>query len=335
MFSNTEIGIDLGTANLLVFMKNKGIIFNEPSVAAINRETNEVLAIGREAWDMVGKTPSNIVAVRPLRDGVISDYQLTTDMLKMVMKKAGRGTGFGVRKPNVVVCTPSGSTAVERRAIHDAVRSFGAKNVHLIEEPVAAAIGVDLPIDEPVANVIVDIGGGTTEAAIISFGGVVASNSVRVGGDRMNEDIIGYVRKKHNLLIGERTAERVKMEIGYAPVNHDELTMEIHGRDLVSGMPKAVTMSSSETTKAMQESFEHILVTIKEALEVCPPELSGDIVERGIILTGGGSLLKGLEDWVSKEVIVPVHLAPNPKESVAIGTGRALQFIDKLQSAAK
>ncbi|WP_175638822.1 rod-share determining protein MreBH [Metabacillus schmidteae] len=335
MFSTTEIGIDLGTANILVYTKNKGIVLNEPSVVAIDTVSKKVLAVGSEAKSMIGKTPGQIVAVRPLKDGVIADYDITTDMLKQIMKIASKKLGMSVRKPTVVVCTPSGATSVERRAIQDAIRSSGAKQVHLIEEPVAAAIGADLPVDEPIANVIVDIGGGTTEVAIISFGGVVSCHSIRIGGDQLDEDIIQYVRKHYNLLIGERTAEQMKMEIGYALIKHEEESMEIRGRDLVTGLPKTITVTSTEMQEAMKESLLHILEAIRATLEDCPPELSGDIVDRGVILTGGGALMKGLQEWVSNEMIVPVHIAPNPLESVAIGTGRSLSVISKLLKAAK
>ncbi|MCP3738254.1 rod-share determining protein MreBH [Rossellomorea sp. BNER] len=335
MFSNSEIGIDLGTANVLVYSKNKGIILNEPSVVAIDTETKSVLAVGTEAKSMIGKTPGKIVAVRPLKDGVIADFDVTTEMLKQIMKKAGKQLGFSIRKPNVVVCTPSGATSVERRAITDAVKGSGAKSVTLIEEPVAAAIGADLPVDEPVANVIVDIGGGTTEVAIISYGGVVSCNTIRIGGDQMDEDIIQHVRKKYNLLIGERTAEQIKIEIGYALIDHEELSMDIRGRDLVTGLPKTINLESQEIQAALKESLLHILETIRATLENCPPELSGDIVDRGVIITGGGALLNGIQDWLSEEIVVPVHLAPNPLESVAIGTGRSLSVIHKLQKIAK
>ncbi|QBK09010.1 rod shape-determining protein [Bacillus velezensis] len=335
MFQSTEIGIDLGTANILVYSKNKGIILNEPSVVAVDTTTKAVLAIGTDAKSMIGKTPGKIVAVRPMKDGVSADYDMTTDLLKHIMKKAGKKIGMTFRKPNVVVCTPSGSTAVERRAISDAVKNCGAKNVHLIEEPVAAAIGADLPVDEPVANVVVDIGGGTTEVAIISFGGVVSCHSIRIGGDQLDEDIASFVRKKYNLLIGERTAEQVKMEIGFALIEHVPETMEIRGRDLVTGLPKTIRLQSNEIQQAMRESLLHILEAIRATLEDCPPELSGDIVDRGVVLTGGGSLLNGMKEWLTDEIVVPVHLAANPLESVAIGTGRSLDVIDKLQKAIK
>ncbi|MBM7717081.1 rod-share determining protein MreBH [Siminovitchia sp. FSL H7-0308] len=335
MFSNLEIGIDLGTANVLVHTKNKGIVLNEPSVVAVNADTKQVIAVGSEAKDMIGKTPANIIAVRPLRDGVIADFDITSQMLKHVMKKAAKTVGVAIRKPDVVVCTPSGATSVERRAIHDAVKSCGAKNVHLIEEPVAAAIGADLPVEEPVANVIVDIGGGTTEVAIISYGGVVNCNTVRIGGDLLNENIIQHVRKGYNLLIGERTAENIKIEIGYALIEHPEQTMAVRGRDLVTGLPKTITLRSTEIQEAIKESLLHILEAIRATLENCPAELSGDIVDHGVVLSGGGALLNGMKEWLSDEIIVPVHIAPNPLESVAVGTGRALRFINKLQTTGK
>ncbi|PRO66123.1 rod-share determining protein MreBH [Alkalicoccus urumqiensis] len=333
MFSAAQVGIDLGTANLLVYTKEKGMVLNEPSVVALDVQTRQVLAVGEEAKQMVGKTPGNIVAVRPLKDGVIADYDVTTELIKHLMQKAAKKLGTSLRKPNVVVCTPSGATSVERRAIQDAVRQSGAKDVQLIEEPVAAAIGADLPVEEPVANVIVDIGGGTTEVAIISFGGIVSSHSLRVGGDRLDEDIIQYVRKQYHLMIGARTAENIKMEIGHALVEHPEKKMEIRGRDLVSGLPQTIEISSLEIQGAIREALLAILETIRTTLEDCPPELSGDIVDRGVILTGGGALLSGMEDWLSTEIIVPVHLAPNPLESVAVGTGRSLSMLKRLQKA--
>ncbi|MFD1039969.1 rod-share determining protein MreBH [Virgibacillus byunsanensis] len=335
MLSNAEIGIDLGTANILIYSRSKGIVLNEPSVVAIDMNTKRVVAVGAEAKEMVGKTPQNIVPIRPLKDGVIADYDVTAQMLKEFLKKVSKKMGLSMRKPTVVVCTPSGSTTVERRAIHNAVTSYGAKHVHLIEEPVAAAIGADLPVDEPVANVIVDIGGGTSEVGIISFGGVVTCNSVRAGGDKMDEEIIHHIRKHYNILIGERTAENIKIEIGYAHPNHKEETMEVRGRDMVTGLPKTITVTSTEIHTALRELLQQIFATIQSTLETCPPELSGDIVDHGIVLTGGGALLKGIKEWLSHELIVPVHIAPNPLESVAIGTGKALKMINKLQKAAR
>jgi len=335
MFSNAEIGIDLGTANILIYSKSKGVILNEPSVVAIDINTKQVVAVGAEAKEMVGKTPQNIVPIRPLKDGVIADYDVTSQMLKTLLKKVSKKAGLSMRKPTVVVCTPSGSTAVERRAIHNAIASYGVKNVHLIEEPVAAAIGADLPVDEPIANVVVDIGGGTSEVGIISLGGVVAGNSVRTGGDHMDEAIIQHIRKEYNILIGERTAENIKMEIGYAHPNHEEKTMDIRGRDMVTGLPKTVTISSIEIHSALKESLEKILDAVHATLENCPAELSGDIVDNGIVLTGGGALLNGIQEWLAEQIAVPVHIAPNPQEAVAIGTGRSLKMIEKLQKAAK
>ncbi|WP_144549320.1 rod-share determining protein MreBH [Bacillus sp. X1(2014)] len=333
MLSTFDIGIDLGTANILVYSKNKGIAINEPAVVAIDTVTKNVVAIGQEAKEMIGKTPEKIVAIRPMKDGVIADYDVTTELLKHIMRKASKKIGFAVRKPNVVVSIPSGSTSVERRAIKDAVKQAGAKKISLIEEPVAAAIGAGLPIDEPVANVVVDIGGGNTEVAIISFGGVVSCHSIKIGGDRLDEDIIQHIRKEYNILIGERTAENIKMEIGYALIDHEEIFMDIRGRDLVTGLPKTIKLSSYEIRLAIKEPLLHILEAIRATLEDCPAELSGDIVDRGVILTGGGALLNGMEAWLSQEIVVPVQLAPNPLESVAIGTGKALQYMNKLPVA--
>lgn len=335
MFQTTHIGIDLGTANILVYTKQKGIIMNEPSVVAIDINTKKVLAVGTDAKNMIGKTPSHIVAIRPLKNGVIADFDITTEMLRMVMKKVSKILGRTVRKPTVVVCTPSGATTVERRAITDAVKLCGAKQVELIEEPVAAAIGADLPVQEPTANVVVDIGGGTTEVAIISYGGVVTCETIRVGGDKMDDDIIHHVRKQYNVLIGERTAENIKKEIGYALIDHPEQMMEIRGRDLVTGLPKTIELSSSEIQSALRESLEAILETVRSTLEQSPPELSGDIVDHGVVITGGGALLNGLQDWLTSELSVPVHLAPNPLESVAIGTGKSLSMLQQLNKIAK
>lgn len=327
MFGTTTIGIDLGTANILVYSKEKGIILNEPSVVALNTSDGTVLAIGHEAKEMIGKTPTSISAIRPMKDGVIADFDLTSGLLREIMRRISTN---GIRKPNVVVCTPTGATSVERRAISDAVKSTGVRSVVLIEEPVAAAIGADLPVAEPVANVIVDIGGGTSEIAIISYGGVVSSTSVRTGGDHMDEEIIQYIRKNYNLLIGQTTAERIKKELGFAPIEHVVQTAEIRGRDLLTGLPKTVQVSSTEIQSALSETLQRILEAIRNTLEMCPPELSGDIVDRGIILSGGGSLLQGFRDWLVQEIDVPVHMPPSPLESVAIGTGKSLVFADKL-----
>ncbi|MCL6574443.1 MAG: rod-share determining protein MreBH [Bacillus sp. (in: Bacteria)] len=335
MLATYDIGIDLGTANILVYSKNKGIVINEPSVVAIDTVTKKVVAVGTEAKEMIGKTPENIVTIRPLKGGVIADYDITTDLLRHIMRMASKKIGFAIRKPNVVVCIPSGSTSVERRAIQDAVKNVGAKKIILLEEPVAAAIGAGLPVDEPVSNMVVDIGGGNTEVAIISCGGVVACHSIKVGGDRLDEDIIQHIRKEYNVLIGERTAERIKIEIGYALVDHEELFMDVRGRDLVSGLPKTITLSSYQIRNAIKEALLHILEAIRATLEDCPAELSGDIVDRGVILTGGGSLLQGMEAWLSEVISVPVQLAPDPLESVVLGTGKALKYMSKLQVAVR
>lgn len=335
MFSSVDIGIDLGTANLLIYSKSKGIVYNEPSVVAVDAKTRKVLAVGNEAKEMIGKTPANIESIRPLKNGVIADYEVTAQMLSTMLKKVSKRLGTSLRKPNVVVCAPTGSTSVERRAIENAIKEYGAKNVHIIEEPLAAAIGAGLPVDEPVANVVVDIGGGTSEVAIISFGGIVSAKSIRTGGDHFDSAIIQHVRKKYNVLIGERTAENIKIEIGYAPVEHELIEYDVRGRDLVTGLPKTVALESTEIQKALREPLEHILEAIRSTLESCPPELSGDIVDHGIMLTGGGASLKGMKQWLSDELDVPVHIAENPIECVAIGTGKSLQMIHKLEKANK
>lgn len=335
MFSRIEIGIDLGTANILIYTKSKGILLNEPSIVAINTQTNQVIAVGHDAKNMIGKTPQNIVAIRPLQDGVIADYDVTTEMLKILLKKVNKKIGFSMRKPTVMICTPTGSTSVERRAIHNAIKSYGAKQVHLIEEPIAAAIGAGLPVEEPTANVVVDIGGGTSEIGVISLGGVVSSHAIRSGGDDLDQDIIQALRTNHNLLIGERTAEEIKIHIAYAHPNHTTEEMEIRGRDLVSGLPRTITIDSKEIYEAIHQTLQHILIGIRDTLEKCPPELSGDIVERGIVIAGGGALLKGIKEWLATELNVPVHIAPEPLESVAIGTGKALQMVAELEKAQK
>lgn len=335
MFSATAIGIDLGTANILVYTKEKGIIINEPSVVAVDAKTRTVLAIGTEAKAMLGKAPDSILVIRPLRDGVIADFDVTRSLLKLIMERAAKELGSAFRKPSVMVCTPSGATAVERREIHDAVKYGGAKTVHLIEETVAAAIGAGLPISEPVASVIVDIGGGTTEVGIISFGGVVSSNTVKVAGDRMDEAIIHFVRKQYNVLIGDRTAENIKKEIGYAPIPHEAEYMEIRGRDIMTGLPKTINLSSLEIQEALKESLYAILECIRATLENCPAELSGDMVDQGLVISGGGALLKGMQEWLSKEISVPIHIAPQPLESVAIGTGLSLTMIKQLEKMSR
>lgn len=335
MLSNSHIGIDLGTANTLVYTKNKGLLIDEPTVVAVNTKTREIVAFGTEAKKMIGKTPTSIEVVRPLKDGVIADFDVTTQLLKLIMQKASKKLGTSLRKPTVIVCTPSGATSVERRAIQDAVRQSGAKEVQLMEEPVAAAIGAGLPVNEPVASMIVDIGGGTTEVGIISYGGVVASSTVKAAGDRMDDAIIHYVRKEFNVIIGEPTAELIKTTIGYALIPHTEEVMEVRGRDVVTGLPKIVKLSSTQIQGVLKESLETILEAIRATLEICPPELSGDIVDHGVILTGGGALLKGLKEWLSSVIEVPVHLAPEPLQSVAIGTGKSFFINDRKRKIAK
>ncbi|WP_102347580.1 rod-share determining protein MreBH [Bacillus sp. Marseille-P3661] len=334
MLLNTEIGIDLGTTNIIMHCKGKGIIFNEPSVIAINNDTNEVVAVGNEAKCMIGKAPANIEVIRPIKNGVISDYNKTTQILKLLIKKAKITSSITLRKPNVVITAPTNSTPVERRAIIDAIKSCGAKNVHIIENTVSAAIGADLPVEEPYANMIIDIGGGTTEVAIISYGGVVACRSLKIGGDRFDEEIIQYIRKNYNLLIGQQTAEQIKIEIGNAYKNHEEQTMNVRGRDLVTSLPHTITLSSKEIHLSFKELLDQIIEIIHTTLEECPPELSGDIVDRGIMLTGGGALLDGIKEWLNNEVFLPVHIAPLPLESVALGTGKALGMMGKLHKTA-
>lgn len=335
MFSNVHIGIDLGTANTLVYTKNKGLLIDEPTVVAINSKTKEIIAFGEKAKEMIGKTPTSIEIIRPLKDGVIADFDITTQLLKLIMQKASKKLGTSLKKPTVIVCTPSGATSVERRAIQDAVRQSGAKEVQLMEEPVAAAFGAGLPVHEPVASVIVDIGGGTTEVGIISFGGVVASNTVKAAGDKMDEAIIHFIRKEYNILIGEPTAEEIKKTIGHAPIPHEVELMDVRGRDIVTGLPKVIHLSSIQIQGALAESLETILETIRATLEICPPELAGDIVDHGVVLTGGGALLKDIKEWLSSSIEVPVHIAPEPLQSVAIGTGKSFFIAERKQKIVK
>ena len=328
-----DMGIDLGTANTLVYLKEKGIIIKEPSVVASNNETKEVIAVGEEAKKMIGRTPGHIVAIRPLSDGVIADFDITKSMLKYFIKKAyPKRTIF---KPRVVVCVPSGVTGVEKRAVEDATIQAGAREAFLIEEPLAAAIGAGLPIQDPTGSMIVDIGGGTTEVAIISLGGIVASKSVRVGGDEIDKSIVNYIRKKSNLMIGERTAEDAKLEIGTADPNGEKRKMNITGRDLVSGLPKTIEISSEEMNEAMKDSIDGIMNAIKDTLEKIPPELAADVMEFGIILAGGGALLSGLDITLGDRTGMPVHIADKPLDCVAIGTGKALEDIEILKRLRK
>ncbi len=332
MFSK-DMGIDLGTANTLVYVPGKGIVVNEPSVVAINTQTREVLAVGNEAKEMIGRTPGNIVAIRPMKDGVIADFDTTQAMLKYFIGKAYVRSMFGP-KPRVVVCVPSGVTEVEKRAVLEAAIAAGAKDkdTYLIEEPMAASIGAGLPVEEPTGNMVVDIGGGTSEVAVISLGGVVTSTSLRIAGDELDSCIVNYIKKEYNLAIGDRTAEEIKLGIGSAYPREKEETMDIRGRDLVSGLPKTINISSSEIMEAFREPVLSIIDTIKQTLEATPPELAADVMESGITLTGGGALLNGLDKLISTETGIPVHIGNEPLNCVAIGTGLVLEHINTLKS---
>ena len=324
-----DIGIDLGTANTLVFVKGKGIVLREPSVVAINNLTKKSLAVGTEAKQMIGRTPGNIVAIRPLKDGVIADFDVTQTMLKRFIEKITNKSAF--TSPRIIVCFPSGVTEVERRAIEEATKQAGARDVILMEEPMAAAIGAGLPVDEPTGSMIVDIGGGTTEVAIISLGGIVTSKSLRVAGDELDQSIINYIKREFNLMIGERTAEQIKMEIGSAykvDENEEEQTMDIKGRDLISGLPKVVVVDAGQIRNALKEPVSSIIESIKTTLEKTPPELAADIMDKGIMLAGGGAFLKGLDELIYKETGMPVHIAESPLDCVALGTGKALDKFD-------
>ncbi|KOO52320.1 rod shape-determining protein [Viridibacillus sp. FSL E2-0187] len=323
-----DVGIDLGTANTLVFIKGKGIVLREPSVVAKNTKTGEIVAVGNDAKNMIGRTPGSIVAIRPMKDGVIADFDITTTMIQYYLREAMKSSGGNWKKPNVMICVPYGITSVEQRAVIDASRQAGAKDAFTIEEPFAAAIGANLPVWEPTGSMVVDIGGGTTEVAVISLGGIVTSESVRVAGDAMDQAITAYIRKSYNLTIGERTSESIKMEIGSASTEGPEERMEIRGRDLVTGLPKTIEISSIEIAEALRESIAAIIDGVKKTLEQTPPELSADVMERGIVLTGGGALLKSLDKVISSETNMPVFIAENPLDCVAIGTGMALDHID-------
>ncbi|NLJ79966.1 MAG: rod shape-determining protein [Firmicutes bacterium] len=325
-----NIGIDLGTANTLVFVEGKGIVINEPSVVAIDRNTNEIFAVGNKAKEMVGRTPGNIVAIRPLKDGVIADFEITERLLKDFMTKATRRIRWF--RPRVVVSVPSGVTEVEKRAVIDAALSAGAKDARVIEEPMAAAIGAGLPVQEPTGTMIVDIGGGTTEVAVISLGGIVSQRSIRIAGDEMDEAIVQHIRRAYNLLIGERTAEKIKAQIGSAYLDQDEEeTMEVRGRDLVSGLPKTVMVSTTEIHRALEEPIQNILDAVKVTLERTPPELAADIMDRGIMLAGGGALLEGMDQLLIQETGMPVHVTEHPLSAVVEGTGQVLRHFELLQ----
>lgn len=324
-----DMGIDLGTANTLVYIKGKEIVLREPSVVAIQTNTKEVLAVGEDAKKMIGRTPGNIVAIRPLKDGVIADFDVTQNMLKYFIRKASQKKS--IFQPRVVICVPSGVTEVEKRAVEEAAIHAGARQAYLIEEPMAAAIGAGLPVHEATGSMVVDIGGGTTEVAIISLGGIVTSKSIRVGGDELDESIVTYIKREYSLMIGERTAENIKINIGSADKDTPVITMEIRGRDLISGLPKTLEVSSLEIYEALKEPVCNILEAIKSTLEKTPPELAADVMEQGIVLTGGGALLEGLDRLVNRETGMPVHIAENPLDCVAIGTGKALDSIEVLK----
>ncbi|KHF40941.1 rod shape-determining protein [Halalkalibacter okhensis] len=329
-----DIGIDLGTANTLVYVKSKGIVVREPSVVALRTDTGSIEAVGNDAKNMIGRTPGNIVAVRPMKDGVIADFDTTATMLKYFIQQALKNRSIFTRKPSVMVCVPSGITAVEKRAVEDATKQAGAKEAYTLEEPFAAAIGADLPVWEPTGSMVVDIGGGTTEVAIISLGGIVTSQSIRVAGDEMDESIIQYIKKKYNLMIGERTSEALKLEIGSAGAPEGVDDMDIRGRDLLTGLPKTITVTAEEIAGALADTVATIIESVKNTLEQSPPELAADIMDRGIVLTGGGALLRNLDRVLSEETNMPVLVAENPLDCVAIGTGRALENLHLFRSKA-
>ncbi|MFH1799179.1 MAG: rod shape-determining protein [Candidatus Omnitrophota bacterium] len=328
MFSS-DMGIDLGTASTLVYLKNEGIVLCEPSVVAVEAGTTNVLAVGEEAKRMLGRTPGNIVAIRPMRDGVIADFDITESMLRYFIKKIHHSRRLV--RPRIVVAVPSGITEVEKRAVKDSALHAGAREVYMIEEPVAAAIGVGLPIEEPSGNMIIDIGGGTTEMAVISLAGIVFSKSIRIGGDEMDEAIISYLKRTYNLMVGERTAEEIKIKIGSAYPLKEEMKMDVKGRDIVAGLPKMVPITSEEVREALSEPIVQIVEAVRITLERTPPELSADLIEKGLILAGGGSLLRGLDKLISEETGLPVHLADDPLTAVALGTGKVLSELKYLK----
>lgn len=328
LFSN-DMGIDLGTATTLVYIKGEGVVLCEPSVVAINKDTNQVVAVGDEAKRMLGRTPGNIVAIRPMKDGVISDFEITEAMLRYFIKKVH--SRRVLVRPAMVIAIPSGITEVEKRAVKDSAERAGARSVELIEEPKAAAVGVGLPVEEPLGNMIVDIGGGTTEFAVISLGGIVHSRSIRIAGDEMDLAIIEYLRKTYNLMIGERTAEEIKIRIGSAYPLEEELTMDVRGRDLIAGLPKTITITSVEIREALQEPVRTIVDATKSTLERTPPELAADLIDRGIVMAGGGSLLRGIDKLIAEETGLPVHIADDPLTAVVLGTGHTLNMKHRLR----
>ena len=328
-FIGRDMAIDLGTANTLVYVRGRGIVLDEPSVVAINRDTGAILAVGLEAKKMIGRTPGNIVAIRPLKDGVIADFDTTERMLRYFIQKVHRRRYLA--KPRIVVCVPSGITGVEQRAVKDAGYAAGARKVYIIEEPMAAAIGAGLPIHEPTGNMVVDIGGGTTEVAVISLGGIVTTGSIRVGGDALDQAIINWIKREYSLLLGERTAEQIKMRIGSAYHFADEPDAEIPGRDLATGLPKTIIVSAAEIRKALEEPVNAIINAVKNTLDKTPPELAADLMNQGIVLTGGGALLLGLDERLRKETGLPIHVADDPLRAVVIGTGKCIEEFEALE----
>jgi len=326
---SSDMGIDLGTASTLVYLRNEGIVLCEPSVVAIEAGTSNVLAVGEEAKRMLGRTPGNIIAIRPMKDGVIADFEITESMLRYFIKKVHNSRRLV--RPRVVIAIPSGITEVEKRAVKDSALHAGAREVFMLEEPVAASIGVGLPIQEPSGNMIIDIGGGTTEMAVISLAGVVFSKSIRIGGDEMDDAIINYLKRTYNLMVGERTAEEIKIRIGSGYPIEEELTMDVRGRDLVAGLPKMITINSEEVREALSEPIAQIVEAVRITLERTPPELSADLIEKGLILAGGGSLLRGLDKLIAEETGLPVHLADDPLTAVALGTGKVLNELGYLK----
>jgi len=328
-FMGRDMAVDLGTANTLVYVRGRGIVLNEPSVVALNTNSGQIVAVGLEAKRMIGRTPANIIAVRPLKDGVIADFDVTERMLRYFIQKVHRRAGLA--KPRIVIAVPSGITGVEQSAVKEAGHQAGARRVYIIEEPMAAAIGAGLPVNEPTGNMVVDIGGGTTEVAVISLGGIVTAQSIRVGGDELDQSIISWAKKEYSLTLGERTAEEIKVTLGSASETPDEPSAEIRGRDLVTGLPKTVVISSAEIRKAMADTLTVIVDAVRTTLDKCPPELAGDVMDRGIVVTGGGALLRGLDQRLRDETSMPIHIAEQPLESVALGTGRCVEDFETLR----
>jgi rod shape-determining protein MreB len=328
-FIGRDMAVDLGTANTLVYVRGRGIVLNEPSVVAINTKTGAILAVGAEAKQMIGRTPAHIVAIRPLKDGVIADFDVTEKMLRYFIQKVHRRSFLA--KPRVVVCVPSGITGVEQRAVEEATISAGARSAFIIEEPMAAAIGAGLPVHEPTGNMVVDIGGGTTEVAVVSLGGIVTSQSIRIGGDELDEAIITYIKKEYSLMLGERTAEEIKIAVASAFPMPDEPQAEIRGRDLVTGLPKTIVVSAEEIRRAIEEPVNAIVDAVKNTLDKTPPELAADIMDKGIVLAGGGSLLKGLDERLKHETGMPISIAEDPLFAVAVGSGKCLEEFEALK----